>query len=155
MNSVKKKIPKMILLICFAVYAAIMLYLLFFQRVGRDDVPLSERFQLIPFRTVAEYVNDILTLAPDDNGSLPALINIGGNIVLFIPLGLFIPALFTKLRSFSGTVIAVVITILCVELIQAFTLLGACDIDDLILNTAGACIGYGIFAALRQHERTK
>jgi glycopeptide antibiotics resistance protein len=45
-------------------------------------------------------------------------------------------------------VLFVAITISCVEILQLFTLLGYCDVDDLILNTLGAAIGYGIQALL-------
>ncbi len=151
----RQKSIKTILWVCFGIYAAVMLYLLFFQRIGRDGVLPAGRFQLIPLRTIAGYVNDILTLPPDDNGFLPALINIGGNILLFVPLGVFLPACFMKLRRFHKTALAVIVIISCVELIQALTLLGSCDIDDLILNTAGACIGYGLFAASGRLFRDK
>ena len=36
------------------------------------------------------------------------------------------------------------LVITAVELAQLFTLLGSCDIDDLILNVLGAALGYGI-----------
>ena len=32
-----------------------------------------------------------------------------------------------------------------VELLQMLLLLGTCDIDDLILNVLGACLGYLLF----------
>ena len=46
-------------------------------------------------------------------------------------------------RAIAGSTI-----ITAVELTQLFTLLGSCDIDDLILNVVGAAVGYGLFKCL-------
>jgi glycopeptide antibiotics resistance protein len=68
--------------------------------------------------------------------------NLGGNLFGFLPLGIFLPLLFKRFRSFL-TVTAVVFAIsLSYELIQLCTGLGVFDVDDLILNTAGGLIGY-------------
>lgn len=40
--------------------------------------------------------------------------------------------------------------IVAVELLQLFTLLGSCDIDDLILNMIGAFLGYGLFRMVQK-----
>lgn len=145
---------KTVLWVLLAIYAAIMLYLLFFQRALNGAFPVVSdyaaafggKFQLVPFRTILEYFGDVSGNAEDDKAFLAAFINLAGNVILFIPLGFFLPALSEKLRRFYKTVIAVVLIMLCVELIQAFTLLGSCDIDDLILNAAGGCIGYLIYS---------
>ena len=44
-----------------------------------------------------------------------------------------------------GVIPAAIIT--AVELIQLFTLVGSCDVDDLILNVIGSAIGYGFHKA--------
>ena len=43
--------------------------------------------------------------------------------------------------------------IVCVELVQLVTLLGHCDVDDLILNLIGVSMGYLLWAlTLRRRE---
>jgi VanZ family protein len=50
-----------------------------------------------------------------------------------------------KTRNYLIFILYIIITITLVEVVQLFTLLGSCDIDDLIFNTIGASIGYLIF----------
>ena len=148
-----KKTGKIILWVMFAVYAAVMLFLLFFERIGvYYPSDLSEYLlkvwhntQLVPFLTISEFIMSVQSFSVSD----PSFRNLAGNVVLFIPLGFFLSLLIPKLRKFMPFILTFVLVILCVELIQAFTLLGSCDIDDLILNTAGGCIGYLITAVIR------
>ena len=74
-----------------------------------------------------------------------ALRNLLGNIVLFIPLGYFLPAISASLRKFYLTFLSVTIIITTVELAQLVFMVGTCDIDDLILNLLGASMGYGLY----------
>lgn len=76
--------------------------------------------------------------------------NLGGNLLGFVPMGIFLPLLFKRLRSFVAVVIVVFAISLAYEIIQLCTGLGVFDIDDLILNTAGGVIGFIIhfFATL-------
>lgn len=67
-----------------------------------------------------------------------------GNVLMFIPLGLFIPTVFEKYRKFFSTVVAVFIISFSIEVLQCF--MGRiADIDDLIVNLLGGMMGYGIF----------
>lgn len=137
--------------VLFVIYAAVMIYLLIFERLtgggyvfwqsadyARD---ISGKFQLVPFRTIIMFAKQFHSFSLND----PAFYNIGGNIVLFIPIGIFLPFLFRRQRKFPVFLLTTVITICVIELIQALTLLGTCDIDDLILNTFGAGIGFLIY----------
>jgi glycopeptide antibiotics resistance protein len=76
--------------------------------------------------------------------------NLIGNILLLLPLGLFLPILWSKFRDFGKTVFMGVVVSLAIELSQLFLSylsLGSrsTDIDDLILNTLGIVIGYIIY----------
>ncbi len=128
-------------------YAALMIYLLFFMRLGTEPADtyferLSTSINVIPFSTVKDYINTFY-----DRRST-AIINLIGNIVMFVPLGLLLPCVFTRARAFSKTCAYSALIIVAVELIQLFTLLGAADIDDLILNLVGVCLGYAFFALI-------
>ena len=142
----------------FAAYSAVMLYLLFFERMTGDGLSflnapdyaasLSHKFQLIPFKTIGDFIGQFSTFSVNDPAFGPALVNIAGNIAVFVPLGVFLPLLFPKLLKFLPFLLTFSIIIVCVEITQALTLLGSCDIDDLILNTAGGSIGYLIASAI-------
>ncbi len=135
--------------ILFILYSAVMMWLLFGQRLDTVSYrsylgQLSENINLIPFKTVAEYIS---TYSSSDNSYLVrhAYINLAGNVIVFIPLGIFLPMLWEKLRRAKGFYICITAVIISVEVLQYFTLLGSLDIDDLILNIAGASIGFLIY----------
>jgi glycopeptide antibiotics resistance protein len=71
--------------------------------------------------------------------------NLAGNIVGFMPLGLLLPLLFRSMRSAWKIIVASFLLSLAFEVTQLLTILGSFDVDDLLLNTAGGFLGYGIF----------
>ena len=130
----------------FLVYAAVMLWLLFGQRIGEEGITVyfevdHDSLNFIPMKTIKLYLG-LLRSSADKALLRHAMINLVGNVVLFVPIGWFLPRIWVKFRSFFKTTISVVLLISAVEIIQYFTQLGSCDIDDLILNLAGAVLGY-------------
>lgn len=129
----------------FLLYAAAMLWLLFGQRLGSGiyEQQLADSINLTPFATINMY----LKMLHSSKAYLVrhAFINLVGNVVMFIPLGFFQPYLSAKLRAFWKTLLSTFCLILLIEVVQYFTFLGTCDIDDLMLNLAGAAAGYGIW----------
>jgi glycopeptide antibiotics resistance protein len=95
------------------------------------------RFNLVPLASIADLVRH--TTAET------AIKNIGGNIVMFVPLGLLLPMLFRRLRSLGSLVWRVALISAAIEVLQLPTRLRATDVDDIILNVVGAVIGYAIF----------
>ena len=74
-----------------------------------------------------------------------AFLNLGGNFAGFIPLAILIPLLSRRFRSAIATILFVFLLSFCFEIFQLISLLGVCDIDDLMLNTLGGVAGYFIF----------
>lgn len=74
-----------------------------------------------------------------------ALLNLIGNTAMFIPLGIVWPSVFKKLNTHWKVIAAGFGASLCIELLQLPFYDRASDIDDLILNTSGFLIGYGIY----------
>ena len=132
----------------FAAYVLLMVWLLFFRYRGvlvTDYwAQAADRVNLVPFasigsmlRTLREYPRlDVLWVV---------VYNLGGNIVMFIPLGFFLPALWEKFRSLLRCLGAVAVIMAGVEFLQLLTLRGFCEIDDVMLNLTGAAIGYGVY----------
>ena len=83
------------------------------------------------------------------------IINIIGNIAMFIPVGIVWPICFQKLDSIRKTVFAGMVFILLIELTQLLCLERHTDIDDVILNTSGVLIGACILFAIRKHCKIK
>lgn len=76
------------------------------------------------------------------------LINFVGNIVLFMPIGFFIPLLWRKVTLGKMVLIGFLCS-LFIELCQ-LPLGRGTDIDDLWLNTLGCLLGYAVFALVRK-----
>lgn len=69
------------------------------------------------------------------------------NIILFVPLGFFIPAVFKNKRKLYKTALISFCMTFSVEFFQYF--IGRfSDIDDVITNVLGGIIGYAIFKLL-------
>ncbi len=103
---------------------------------------LRTSLNLIPFSTISGYVSAFF------NGRLNTgiiITNIIGNLVAFTPFALFLPLLFKKFKSFLWFFVGMIIITISVELLQFAMLTGTCDIDDIILNVAGACLFFGLF----------
>ena len=129
----------------FLAYGALMLWLLFDRPGYAAGIPyweqVARQLNLVPFRTLRLFGSLLDSGRPDYVRA--AVINLGGNIVMFIPLGFLLPRLFPKLSSLLRVLLTTAAIIIAVETVQLFTLVGSCDIDDLILNLTGAAIGYG------------
>lgn len=69
------------------------------------------------------------------------------NILLFIPLGLFLPVLYAEYDRLKKTVLTGFLISLSVETVQMLGY-GISDINDLITNTAGACLGFFLYRLL-------
>ena len=81
--------------------------------------------------------------------------NVIGNVAMFIPSGIVLPIIYKRLDSFIKVILAGGGISLCIEMMQLPFSVRASDIDDLILNTVGVMLGYGIYALIRCLKRTK
>ena len=128
------------------VYALGMLVLLFHRAPAHSGEPYAQELlrhvNLMPLKTIRLYWG--LLRHPRPPLVRLAVINLAGNVVMFIPLGYLLPSAFPRLQKVWRTMLACTGIICLVELCQMVTLLGTCDIDDLILNLLGCAIGYGL-----------
>ena len=73
-----------------------------------------------------------------------AVYNLVGNILLFVPFGIFIPSIWHKLQSLWKMLIVSFTIPLFIETTQYF--IGrSIDVDDVILNTIAILIGFSLF----------
>ena len=133
----------------FVVYIALMLWLLFGRSPGWSDGRayrelLRQNINLNPFYTIENYLHVILK-NPQSSYFKNCIIELLGNIFLFIPAGWLLPRLFKSMRKFFPLLLTCLLAILFVESLQLVTLLGRFDVDDIILNIAGMLIGYILY----------
>ena len=89
-----------------------------------------------------------------DGFSLRLFGNLVGNIILFIPLGIMLPAVKDGFQKFYICIPVICVFSLFVEMIQYLTRSGSADIDDMILNTVGGLIGFTLYKIVSQMIRT-
>lgn len=149
-NQVKK-----VVIILFWVYAALMAWLMIFQRIPwhsleiRFDNYKTEflgRLNLVPFQTIARFLGLF-----QSGWNTAAFVNLVGNVLLFLPLGAFLPYVTRRAQRFFGCLLTAFLIILFAEILQAMTLLGYFDVDDFILNLLGVSLGFFIQAAIKKH----
>ena len=136
----RNKTVKTVLFILFVIYCAALAFVLLFPNLHRHGYG-SRLYNLIPFATITELIGRLI------EGTINADIvfrNIVVNILLFVPMGAFLPVLFKKLRKFRWVILVCFSATVAAELLQLIFILGSFDVDDIILNTAGAAAGYGI-----------
>ncbi|MFJ1567836.1 VanZ family protein [Streptomyces erythrochromogenes] len=96
---------------------------------------------LQPGRSIEAYLENASTLE--------AARQLGGNLLLGVPFGVLLPVLLPPARGLLRVAAVTVCLMTLVELVQGALVTGRVfDIDDVILNTAGALLGY-LFIGLR------
>ena len=137
----QKNKSRVIWCILLAVYlAGIVYFLLFAKLMGRELIGRTYSYNLEPFKEIKRFINNVGTL-----GIRSVMLNIGGNIVGFMPLGFLLPLAFPKMR---GTVLILLTSFtatLLVETCQLVSRTGSFDVDDLLLNTIGGVLGYFVY----------
>lgn len=105
--------------------------------IGRDDY---RSINVMPFDSIRQYI-----FVQNDVGQMRLVdMNIWGNILMFVTVGIYIATLFSQLRISRQLVFSIAISI-WIELMQFIFARGATDIDDVILNMCGAVIGLSVY----------
>ena len=133
----------------FTIYCLLLITILFlnneyrmggFQNISTFSREHFETSNIIPFATIIGYVSGMVS---NDINTGIVIINLVTNLLLFAPMGFFIPMLFQdKIKNTKQFLIIIIILTFLVEIIQFITYRGSTDIDDIILNTIGASIVY-------------
>ncbi|MEE4495811.1 VanZ family protein [Streptomyces sp. BE230] len=117
-------------------------------KVTLTPSPASEDLvtsNLRPGRSLRQYAEDYTFLA--------ACKQAGGNLVLGMPFGVLLPVLVPRRLRMVRMVLLTVLVIVVVELVQGALVAGrAFDIDDVILNTTGALLGYLLLGRRLSHR---
>lgn len=137
---------KQIVRVTIIVYTLCLLYWMF---IGFGRTTLHNmQYNVLPFQTIGQYFANFHKFA-----FTTWLINIGGNIGVFMPFGLCIPYLLNL--TFKRFVSWFIIVLFLVELTQMFTRRGSFDVDDILLNTVGALLDYFCYLLLKKVFRSK
>ena len=126
----------------FLLYLLALAYFLFFSETyGRVVIGEGEyHYNLIPFQEIRRF-----WIYREQVGTFAWVSNLLGNVIGFLPFGFILPVIFRNFSSFWSIMFGGFLFSLLVETIQLVTKVGCFDVDDLILNTLGAILGYLAF----------
>ena len=109
--------------------------LLLFELLTGTENSYGSGINNIPFKEIMRY----------EFGSKMFIYNVLGNILIFVPFGYFISR-YVKPKKILPIIVDALITSVTVETVQ-LKIGRSFDIDDIILNIAGAIIGYFVYIA--------
>lgn len=101
---------------------------------------------VVPFRKILYYARGC-------EAYFVGVINVAGNVLMFVPMGFALPFFFTGLQNKKRLAATVAAVSLAVELLQLITATGVFDADDVLLNTFGAVAGCWIFCFVKKQAR--
>ncbi len=130
---------KAVMKLLFIIYMCVLVYVVFFaEAMGRTSQD-GYVYNLTPLKEIKRFMKYIW-----DNDALGSVarLNIFGNIIAFIPFGIYLPYTSESKLGFISTFLYTFSLSLTIELVQLITKVGSCDVDDIILNTLGGVIGY-------------
>ncbi|WP_287825282.1 VanZ family protein [Clostridium sp.] len=128
----RERIKTVFLYGVFICYILLLIKILLLSRISHSEF---RSINLIPFHSIMEYIS-----GSSANIKTFAFGNVVGNIVIFIPLGIYFP-LFKNDKRVITNLLFIFIVSLFVEIIQGLLGIGVSDIDDIILNCFGGLIG--------------
>ena len=146
----KREAQLMLVYICIVVVARFTFFP--FGKVDGQIQPLvfdaanafPPRINLLPFVYMTDYPS---------TGEI--LLNFVGNTFMFLPLGIVWPVVFRQLNSHRKVILAGISASLLIEILQLPFFDRVSDIDDLILNSLGFLMGYGIYLLVQAVKRNK
>ena len=139
--TVRKRQGRIILYVLLILYLVALCYLLFFsEEFGRHSIPADyPKMNLVPFREIQRFI-----LRRQKIGTLLSLLNTAGNVIGFMPMGCFISLLFRRMNTLWKVTRVGFLCSLLAESLQYIFQVGIFDVDDMILNTMGSCLGYAV-----------
>lgn len=142
-----QKLKKNITWILFILYIIFLLSTIVYTKLTTGAIypELNIKSNLVPFTSIIETITLLLTKTQGFYYIFDYLIL---DIILFIPLGLFLPILFPKTKKIKNFILICLTISIIKELFQLLLNVGMFNIDDIILNLSGAIISYTIFKDL-------
>ena len=155
-NKKKSEWHRILAFIAVLAYFVVLFYFLFFsEELGRTYSERTYHYNLVPFHEIRRFIVYRHTL-----GWKAVVLNLFGNVLAFVPFGFFLPVHSVRCRKFWCTVLYSFELSLSVEVLQLICKVGSFDVDDLLLNTVGGCLGFLVYMAVihfwrKQYGRKK
>ncbi len=137
----------------FVLYLFLLLHLMFFSAMEERGLGVKSdyTYNLKPFLEINRYL-----FHAGQIGVRGVLLNLFGNILGFMPFGFILPVISRRCRRhWYNTVINAYLLSYGIEMVQLVLRAGSCDVDDIILNTTGALLGYLSFLLVQRFRSAR
>jgi glycopeptide antibiotics resistance protein len=137
-------------------YSAILIKLVVFKaiptiRMGhlrlKFSGPHTGPANLVPFKTIVPQLIG-------QGNHLINMVNLIGNILPFMPIGLLAPLVFRSI-SWQRALVLGVVTGLTFEVMEVIFRVGIFDVDDVMMNALGVMAGYGVFVMFKRRAQPR
>jgi len=149
-QALRRRTVRTVLAVLFGDYLAVLLGVLIVSRIefahfAENAAYYREHFELMtnfhPLETVLLYLR---ALKYNYIGLEIPISNLIGNMLLFMPMAVFLPCLFRTMQKLWVFMLSMAVLLVAIEALQFLLSCGSCDIDDVLLNFAGTMIVYGL-----------
>lgn len=149
-DRLKHWMKRYILWIFFLIYIECLITVSFFSGryyEGNFEVPFS-----VFVKAATNFIPFHFFVA--DNMSLASILRFGlENLLMLLPLGIFIPLLSRKFNKWYFVLSFSLLLSIAIQVLQLFLRLGNCDIDSIWLNCLGAMLGFYGFPIVSRYWR--
>jgi|GEM_PF-441920 len=132
-----KRFIDIVQVLVFVIYIIDLSYELFFNPGLRHVADTVYPVNIYPFHTISLFITASV------NGTLTwktVILNLVGNLALFVPMGYFLYIFFEPCRKFVPYTLTMFLIISFCELSQVYFHVGTGDVDDIILNLFGGVV---------------
>lgn len=153
-----KKLLNLLSIILFLIYLALLTWVVVFKCNYKQaiidtyqyfgELNLVERFNF-SLNELVNYFNP--SKLPN---FLPAYDQDIQNVIIFIPLGIYLGYFLKRLKFLQVFVISLLVSAVC-EIFQFFSLIGACSFIDLITNTLGGLVGLLVYKIIYKESEKR
>lgn len=149
-QTLRRRVVRTVFAVLFGYYLAVLLGALIVSRIEfahfvENAAYYREHFELMtnfhPLETVLLYLR---ALKYNYIGPEIPISNLIGNMLLFMPMAVFLPCLFRTMQKLWVFTLSMAVLLVAIEALQLLLSCGSCDIDDVLLNFAGTMIVYGV-----------
>lgn len=146
----RKALPRWLVFSSFLVYLLFLVYMLLFSELMGRQLSGAETgdtlsYNFVLFREIKRFWRYRQQL-----GFWAVFVNLAGNVLAFIPLGIYLPALWKRCRHFLLMLVMAALFSVVIETLQLYYGVGSFDVDDIFLNTVGGGVGYLLYCVFRR-----
>lgn len=127
-------------ILVFIIYIITLFFITISLTLQFEKINTKESINIIPVNNLVEFIQNAVK-----TGNLSIVeLKVFGNILLLMPMGFFIPLLWSLKDDLYAVLFGLLVSI-SIEIGQLYLGLGA-DVDNLILNSLGALLGYLVYS---------